>query len=299
MSGEGEEDAAEALQGTSDATNGDETDTFQVFCEYIALCFSALFVLATFPLMLPMCIKIIQQYERGVRVRLGRDRSKKLLKPGVVFVFPCVDSLWLQDIRTKCYETPKQQVLTKDSVSIEVNAALTVEVREAYQCILVGQGNDIVKGMSTRRALTSLRAVCGKLTLTEIIEGRQKVARQIQHMMKRQWGKSVEVTRVEIKNISMPKDMERAMASEAISVRQAKAKVLAADGEIRASRALKEAADIVSASPAAVQLHLLHTFNSISKKNSNTIICPVPRQIRQMFEHALSQKTPVRKFKEQ
>ncbi|XP_045173543.2 protein unc-1-like [Mercenaria mercenaria] len=290
-------EAAEALQGTSSQEKTDDTDTLQIVFEYIAVCLSALLLLVTFPLTLPGSIKIIQQYERGVKVRLGRDRKKELLKPGVVFVFPCVDELWLQDIRTKCYETPKQQVLTKDSVSIEVNAALTVDVRKPYDCILVGQGTDIVKGMSTRRALASLRAVCGKLTLAEIIEGREKVSRQIKTMMKKRWGRSVEVTRVEIKNISMPTEMERSMASEAISRRQAKAKVLAADGEIRASRVLKEAADIVSASPSAIQLRLLHTMLNVSKKNNNTVVVPVPREITQMIKEKLSKEVRVTRVK--
>ncbi|XP_060571974.1 stomatin-1-like [Ruditapes philippinarum] len=217
---------------------------------------------------------------------MGRDRKKELLKPDKNFRNhkPCIADC------NSC-------VLTKDSVSIEINAALTVEVSKPYECILVGQGTDIVKGMASRRALTSLRAVCGKLTLSEIIEGREKVSKQIKTMMRKRWGRTVEVTRVEIKNISMPSDMERVMAGEAISNRQAKAKVIAAGGEIRASRALKEAADIVSASPSTIQLHLLHTMLNVSKKDNNTVIVPIPRHLIQLFTSNKSDNRDVIKVK--
>lgn len=279
-------DTEEAEPAQSATEDGDSDDSaFQIVCEYIALCFSALFVLVTFPLSLPIGIKIISQYERGVKVRLGRNRNKQLLQPGVVFVFPCVDALWIQDVRTRCYSTPSQQVLTKDSVTVKIDAVLRVDVIDAYQCIIYGQGSDIVKGMATRRVLTCLRSICGQLTLTEIINGRERVQREIMKALKR-WGKSINISQVEIKNISLPKEMEQSMASEALTTRQAKATVIAADGEVRSSRKLKEAADIISASPQAFHLQYLHSLRSISKKTNKTVVLPIPTHLLNMITQA-------------
>ncbi|KAL4228011.1 hypothetical protein ACF0H5_013449 [Mactra antiquata] len=283
-----EEGGDEVAEQPAEKRNND-VSSVHIIVEAIAVVFSILALCIFFPIFLPGSIKIINQYERGLVLRLGKAKRKEVLKPGVVFVLPFIDVLLIQDVRTKCCQTASQQVLTSDSVSVAIDAVLTVDVGDPYQCLLIGQGSGtFVSAAAKRRVQNTLRTACGKLTLTEIINGKEKLAQQIMRTLQKRWSKTIIVRRVEIKDIAIPHDMQRAMASEALSQRQAKAKVISANGEIKASHILKDAAKMVDEAPAAIHLRHFQSLLSISKKNCQTIVMPIPTQLTDYIQQKLS-----------
>ncbi|KAI1893626.1 hypothetical protein AGOR_G00125650 [Albula goreensis] len=244
---------------------------------------STVFVILTFPISIFMCIKIIQQYERAVIFRLGRITDKKPKGPGIVFVLPCTDTFVKVDMRTVSFGIPHQEILTKDSVTVSVDGVVYFRVN----CPVSSVVNVSNANFSTHLlAQTTLRNVLGTKNLSELLSDREGMSRSMQACLDEAtnpWG--IKVERVEIKDVTLPKQLQRAMAVEAEAMREARAKVIAAEGEMNASRALKEASIVIAESPSALQLRYLQTLNNIAAENSSTIVFPLPIDMMQSFLH--------------
>merc|ERR1711971_364041 len=244
-----------------------------------------LMVAAMLPFSLFFVVKVVQEYERSVIFRLGRLLSGGARGPGVFFIIPCVDTYEKIDMRSRKYEIPPQEILTKDSVTVFVNAIMYYKVANAIHAVA---NVDDYSGSARLLAATTLRNVLGTMTLGEILSAREKIATEMKETLEEAtepWG--VKVERVEVKDVRVPEQLMRAMAAEAEAAREARAKVIAAEGEHKASRALKHAAEVMEQSPAAVQLRYLQTLNNISAENNSTIIFPVPIGI---MAHFVSRK---------
>ncbi|KAK2566935.1 Mechanosensory protein 2 [Acropora cervicornis] len=217
---------------------------------------------------------IVQEYERAVIFRLGRLLPGGAKGPGMFFIFPCIDSYQKVDLRVVSFDVPPQEVLTKDSVTVAVDAVVYFRIYNATMSIT----NVENANRSTRLlAQTTLRNVLGTKNLSEILSERESISDTMQSSLDEAtdpWGMKVE--RVEVKDVRLPQQLQRAMAAEAEASREARAKVIAAEGEMNASRALKEAAEIISESPSALQLRYLQTLTTISAEKNSTILFPLP-----------------------
>uniref|UniRef100_A0A8C9WBI6 Stomatin (EPB72)-like 3a n=1 Tax=Scleropages formosus TaxID=113540 RepID=A0A8C9WBI6_SCLFO len=250
-------------------------------CGWLLVLFSLLITLLTFPVSIFMCIKIVQEYERAVIFRLGRIIDKKAKGPGIFFVLPCTDSFVKVDLRTVSFNIPPQEILTKDSVTVSVDGVVYFRV----ECPVSSVANVSNADSSTRLlAQTTLRNVLGTKNLAELLSDREGISHSMQATLDdatNHWG--IKVERVEIKDVKLPQQLQRAMAAEAEASREARAKVIAAEGEMNASRALKEASLIISESPAALQLRYLQTLSHIAAENNSTVIFPLPIELLQQF----------------
>ncbi|XP_026680208.1 band 7 protein AGAP004871-like isoform X2 [Diaphorina citri] len=213
----------------------------------------------TLPFSLFVCFKVVQEYERAVIFRLGRLVSGGAKGPGIFFILPCMDSYVCVDLRTRTYDVPPQEVLTKDSVTVSVDAVVYYRVSNAT----ISVANVANAHHSTKLlAQTTLRNVMGTRPLHEILSEREAISNTMQLALDEateDWG--IKVERVEIKDVRLPVQLQRAMAAEAEATREARAKVIAAEGEHKASRALREASEVISDSPAALQLRYLQVRN--------------------------------------
>jgi len=250
------------------------TNTGIGFIGYILFAISWLMVAITLPFSLCAIFKVVQEYERAVIFRLGRLLPGGAKGPGIFFVLPCIESYQKVDLRTITLGVPPQEVLTKDSVTVSVDAVVYYRVSNAT----VSVANVENAHHSTRLlAQTSLRNILGTKNLHEILSDRESIALAMQTILDEAttaWG--IKVERVEIKDARLPEQLQRAMAAEAEAAREARAKVIAAEGEKKASGALREASEIISESSAALQLRYLQTLNSISAEKNSTIIFPLP-----------------------
>lgn len=250
-------------------------------CGYILWFLSILLIICTFPFSMCLSIKVVQEYERAVIFRLGRLVSGGAKGPGLFFIIPCIDSYTKVDMRTVSFDVPPQEVLTKDSVTVAVDAVVYYRIQNAAMSITNVEDSN----RSTRLlAATTLRNVLGTKNLSEILSDRESISHIMQTSLDEAtdpWG--VKVERVEVKDVRLPVQLQRAMAAEAEAAREARAKVIAAEGEQKASRALKEAADVMAESPAAIQLRYLQTLNTISAEKNSTIIFPLPIDLMQSF----------------
>ncbi|XP_053205779.1 band 7 protein AGAP004871-like isoform X1 [Panonychus citri] len=244
----------------------------------IMLTFISLALIAvSLPFSLFFCIKVVQEYERAVIFRLGRLVTGGARGPGIFFIIPCIDTYSKVDLRTVSFDVPPQEILSKDSVTVAVDAVVYFRINNAIAS--VSNVEDYAR--STRLlAATTLRNVLGTKNLSEILSERESISHMIQSSLDEateSWG--VKVERVEIKDVRLPVLLQRAMAAEAEATREARAKVIAAEGEQRASKALKEAAEVIADSPAALQLRYLQTLSSIAAENNSTIVFPVPMEL--------------------
>jgi len=242
---------------------------------FIAFC---IFLCIIFPISILFCFSIIQEYERGVIFRLGRiKQSRRPEMPGLFFILPCTDVIHKVDIRTVSFDIPPQQVLTKDSVTICVDAVVYYKINKPIDSVI--KVDNAAK--STRLlAQTTLRNILGTRTLAQVLADRETIASELQHIIDEAtdpWGILVE--RVEVKDVQLPPQLQRAMAAEAEASREAAAKIIAAQGEYNASKSLKEAADIISSSDSALQLRYLQTLTTIAAERNSTIIFPVPLEM--------------------
>ncbi|XP_071097576.1 band 7 protein AGAP004871-like isoform X6 [Haliotis cracherodii] len=258
-------------------------------CGYVLYFLSLIAIVCTFPFSLCLCMKVVQEYERAVIFRLGRLVSGGAKGPGLFFIIPCMDSYTKVDLRTVSFDVPPQEVLTRDSVTVAVDAVVYYRVQNATMSITNVEDSN----RSTRLlAATTLRNVLGTKNLSEILSERESISHLMQSSLDEAtdpWG--VKVERVEVKDVRLPVQLQRAMAAEAEAAREARAKVIAAEGEQKASRALKEAADVITESPAALQLRYLQTLNTISAEKNSTIIFPLPIDLLQSFLPKGNQKT--------
>jgi regulator of protease activity HflC (stomatin/prohibitin superfamily) len=219
-------------------------------------------------------VRQLQEYERAVIFRLGRAR-KELASPGLNFLLPWgIDRARVVDIRTKAIQIPPQEVITHDNISISVDAVVYAAVASPSHAIL-----EVEQFMpaTLQLAATTLRAVLGKMEMDEILAHRDRINNEIRTILDtrtEQWG--VEISAVEIKDIQLPREMQRAMARQAEAERERRAKVIGAEGEVQAAAKLAEAAAIIAGHPGALQLRLYQTLVEVSGQASSTIVFPVP-----------------------
>ncbi|KPP79752.1 erythrocyte band 7 integral membrane protein-like, partial [Scleropages formosus] len=248
---------------------------------WVLVILSGLLMLLTFPISIFMCVKIVQEYERAVIFRLGRITDKKAKGPGIFFVLPCTDSFVKVDMRTVSFDIPPQEILTKDSVTVSVDGVVYFRVSSPISSVANVSDADC----STRLlAQTTLRNVLGTKNLAELLSDREGISHSMQASLDEatdSWG--IKVERVEIKDVKLPQQLQRAMAAEAEAAREARAKVIAAEGEMNASRALKEASLVIAESPSALQLRYLQTLNTVAAEKNSTIVFPLPIDMMSLF----------------
>ncbi|XP_046388813.1 band 7 protein AGAP004871-like isoform X1 [Ischnura elegans] len=235
---------------------------------------SIILIVLTFPISVFLCFEVVQEYERALIFRLGRLKTGGIRGPGIYFRIPCIETFHKVDLRTVSFDVPVQQVLTKDSVTISVDAVVYYHVQDPLSAIL--KVHDYRE--STRLlAATNLRTALSSRRLSAILEERGQISQAVQTALDAPtdpWGVLVE--RIEIKDIRLPSTLQRAMAAEAEASREARAHLIAAQGEADASRALREASDTMSGNPAAMQLRYLQTLSAITNDKSSTIVFPIP-----------------------
>jgi regulator of protease activity HflC (stomatin/prohibitin superfamily) len=229
-------------------------------------------------------IKVLREYERGVIFRLGRllrlgDRAYK--GPGLIILIPLIDRMVKVSLRTIVMDVPPQDVITRDNVSIKVNAVIYFRVIDPAKAVI--EVEDFLFATS-QISQTTLRSILGQSELDELLAHREKINEQLQQIIDSQtdpWG--IKVTAVEVKHVDLPPEMQRAMARQAEAERERRAKVIHAEGELQASQKLAEAARMLSTDPAAIQLRYLQTLTEVASENNSTTIFPVPIDLFKMF----------------
>jgi regulator of protease activity HflC (stomatin/prohibitin superfamily) len=217
-------------------------------------------------------IKILKEYERAVVFRLGRMVGAR--GPGITYVIPGIEKMVKMDLRTVTMDIPPQDVITRDNVSVKVNAVLYFRVLEPNRAIREVENYLFA---TSQLAQTTLRSVCGEAELDELLAEREKINAHLQTIIDQHtdpWG--IKVSQVAIKHIDLPQEMQRAMAKQAEAERERRAKVIHAEGEFQASQRLKDAAQVMEGSPMALQLRFLQSLVEISSDKNTTTILPVP-----------------------
>ena len=220
-------------------------------------------------------LKIVREYERRVIFRLGRVVGAR--GPGVIYVIPGIEKAVRIDLRTVTMDIPSQDVITKDNVSLKVNAVLYFRVVDPNRAV-VGVENYLFA--TSQNAQTTLRSVCGEVELDELLAAREKINTHLQTIIDQRtdpWG--IKVVQVAVKHIDLPEEMRRAMARQAEAERERRAKVIAAEGEFQAAQRLAEASAIMAKEPIALQLRYLQTLAEIASEHNSTTIFPVPIDI--------------------
>jgi len=221
---------------------------------------------------LSSAIRILNEYERGIIFRLGRCIGTK--GPGLIILIPIVDKMQRVDLRVVTLDVPAQDVITRDNVSVKVNAVVYYRVMDPTKAII-----EVVNFpfATSQMAQTTLRSVCGQAELDELLSARDKLNVQIQEILDKQtdpWG--IKVSTVELKHIDLPQEMQRAMAKQAEAERERRAKVINAEGEFQAATRLSEAAVIIEDHPVALQLRYLQTLREVASEKNSVTIFPVP-----------------------
>jgi len=223
-------------------------------------------------LFLYSAIKILNEYERGVIFRLGRVIGAK--GPGLILLIPVIDKMVRVDLRVVAMEVPAQDVITRDNVTIKVSAVLYFRVIDPNRAIV---GVEKYLYATSQLSQTTLRSVCGQAELDELLAEREKINAHLQEILDKDtepWG--VKVAKVEIKNIDLPQEMQRAIAKQAEAERERRAKVIGAEGEFQAAQKLSDAAKIIGENPIALQLRYLQTLGEVATEKPSTTIFPVP-----------------------
>lgn len=242
--------------------------------------FAILGIILFFLFLLASGLRILKEYERGVIFRLG-NCLKDLRGPGLTYIIPFIDRMIKVDLRTFTYDVPEQDVITRDNVSIKVNAVVYFQVVAARKSILEVENYMYA---TSQLAQTTLRSVCGQQELDHLLIERDKVNAKIQSILDQNtdpWG--VKVTLVEVKQIDLPQEMKRAMARQAVAERERRSKVINALGESEAAAKLSEAAQIMEQHPVTVQLRYLNTLSEIASENNSTTIFPFPIEMMSLF----------------
>jgi regulator of protease activity HflC (stomatin/prohibitin superfamily) len=231
----------------------------------VAIVFIALYFLSS--------IKILNEYERAVVFRLGRLIHVPK-GPGFIFVFTVIDRMVRVSLRTIVHDVPPQDVITRDNVSVKVNAVVYYRVIEPMKAVVEVEQFHYA---TSQLAQTTLRSVLGQVELDDLLSRRERLNQELQTILDKHtdpWG--IKVSMVEVKHVDLPTEMQRAMAKQAEAEREKRAKIIHADGELQASRALAEAAEIISVNSTTLQLRYLQTLTEIAAEKNSTIIFPVP-----------------------
>ena len=237
-------------------------------------------------LIFPMSIKIVAEYERGVIFRLGRLIGAK--GPGLFLIIPFVDRMVKVDLRVVTMDVPSQEVITKDNVTVRVNAVVYFRVVDPEASVV--KVLDHIKATS-QISQTTLRNVLGQSELDELLVQREKLNQMLQKIIDEHtdpWG--VKVTTVEIKEVELAEEMKRSMAAQAEAERERRAKIIHAEGELQASEKLAQAAAILGREPAAIQLRFLSTLTEIATEKTNTILFPLPIEFLKAFAGGSTEK---------
>ncbi len=241
---------------------------------------SGLFFLIVFLFILAAsAIKILREYERGVVFRLGRLIGAK--GPGLIFIIPGIDKLIRISLRTVTLDIPPQDVITRDNVSIKVNAVVYFRVIDPNKAVVEVENYLYA---TSQLAQTTLRSVVGQAELDELLSQREKINMHIQDILDKDtepWG--IKVSKVETKQVDLPEEMRRAIAKQAEAERERRAKVIHADGEFQAAEKLAQAASVIGANPAALQLRFLQTLTEVATEKNSTTIFPVPIDLLKPF----------------
>jgi regulator of protease activity HflC (stomatin/prohibitin superfamily) len=232
-------------------------------------------------------LRVLREYERGVIFRLGRLIGEK--GPGLIFLIPIVDRMVKVSLRVVAMDIPPQDVITHDNISIKVNAVLYFRVMDSRRAVVNVEDYHYA---TSQMAQTTLRSVLGEHELDDLLAQREKINLQLQKIIDERtdpWG--VKVSAVEVKDVDLPQDMQRAIAKQAEAERERRAKIIHADGEFQAASKLKEAASVMAQEPVTVQLRYLQTLAEIAVEKNSTIIFPVPIDIFNTFTKWLEKKS--------
>jgi regulator of protease activity HflC (stomatin/prohibitin superfamily) len=245
----------------------------------------ALFIIVLIVFFLASAIKILNEYERGVIFRLGRVLGAPK-GPGLIILIPVIDRMTKVSLRTVVLDIPPQDVITRDNVTIKVNAVVYFRVMDPQKAIL-----DVENYLyaTSQLAQTTLRSVLGQAELDDLLSHREQLNEKLQEILDthtESWG--IKVSNVEVKNVDLPQEMQRAIARQAEAERERRAKIIGAEGEFQASAKLAEASDVLSRNPMALQLRYLQTLIEISTEKNSTIIFPIPIDILKVFMEKLS-----------
>ena len=241
----------------------------------VFIAFSGLFLIILFPFF----IRVVAEYERGVIFRLGRLIGAK--GPGLFILLPFVDRMVKVDLRTITLDVPSQEAITRDNVTVKVNAVIYFRVMDPNLAVVAVA--DFMRATS-QIAQTTLRSVLGQSELDELLGQREKINQELQHIIDEQtepWG--IKVSVVEVKDVELPSTMQRAMARQAEAERDRRGKIIAADGEFQASQRLRDAAAVMATEPITVQLRFLQTLTEIATENNSTIVFPIPIDLLETF----------------
>jgi len=229
-----------------------------------------------------MAVKILNEYERGVIFRLGRVIDHK--GPGLIILIPIIDRMVRVSLRTVVMDVPPQDVITRDNVSVKVNAVVYFRVMDPTKAVIEVENYLYA---TSQLAQTTLRSVCGQSELDDLLSEREKINMELQEILDRHtdpWG--VKVSMVEVKHIDLPQEMQRAIARQAEAERERRAKIINAEGEYQAATRLTEAATIMAKEPTALQLRFLQTLVEVSAEKNSTTIFPVPIDLLEPFVRA-------------
>jgi regulator of protease activity HflC (stomatin/prohibitin superfamily) len=236
-------------------------------------------------------VRILREYERGVIFRLGRLIAMK--GPGLIFLIPIVDKMVKVSLRTVVLDVPPQDVITKDNVSIKVNAVVYFRVIQPDKAIVEVENFLFA---TSQLSQTTLRSILGQSELDELLSERDKINAELQKMIDHQtepWG--IKVSNVEVKHIDLPAEMQRAMARQAEAERERRAKVIHAEGEFQAAQRLSDAAVVIEDHPMALQLRYLQTLTEVASENNSTTIFPIPIDLLAPFMKAVTEKVTKKK----
>lgn len=237
-------------------------------------------VLVVIGLTLFNIVKVLKEYERGVVLRLGRLTSKPR-GPGITFLIPWIETMRRIDIRTLTLDVPTQDIITRDNVSVKVNAVVYFRVVDVNRAVVQVENYYYA---TSQLAQTRLRSVCGEVDLDDLLISREKINHRIQSILDEAtdpWG--IKVISVEIKHIDLPAEMQRAMAKQAEAERERRARIIAAEGELQASQKLSEAARVIGSEPQGLQLRYLQTVKDLSNSQTTTLIFPLPIELFDAF----------------
>jgi regulator of protease activity HflC (stomatin/prohibitin superfamily) len=230
-------------------------------------------------------IKILKEYERAVVFRLGRMVGAR--GPGIVYIIPGIEKMVKMDLRTVTMDIPSQDVITRDNVSVKVNAVLYFRVLEPNKAVREVENYLFA---TSQLAQVTLRSVCGQAELDELLSERERINTRIQEILDAQtdpWG--IKVVLVELKHIDLPQEMQRAMAKQAEAERERRAKIIHADGEFQASQKLADAAEVIGKEPMALQLRFLQSLVEVASEKNSTTIFPVPIDLLSPFLKKIDQ----------
>ncbi len=247
---------------------------------------SLLVVLVFIVMFLASAIRILKEYERGVIFRLGRLIATK--GPGLIILIPIIDKMQRVGLRLITMDVPSQDIITRDNVSLKVNAVVYFRVMDSNKAVVEVENYLYA---TSQLAQTTLRSVCGQAELDELLTEREKLNKNLQEILDKQtdpWG--IKVTTVEVKHIDLPDEMKRAMAKQAEAERERRAKVIHAEGEFQAADKLNKAAEIISQNPTGLQLRYLQTLTEVAAEKNSTTIFPLPIDLVRPFIEAGQKK---------